>query len=813
MNDYTSGKVWHAVMVGAVSLVLAMVCPFPPLVGTGTVEAARNLTSSALVESKDDTWGIEAQKLSFDQKNKTYLAEGNVRIETYSPLEYYNLRAQSPQQGGAAGRKPSQPSPKPSASSDYQKRIILADWAEMNTLTHTVDLRGNVELRFGQSYIAGDHVVWHLDTETGWIDGGTIYFADTGFYVQSMHIEKTGVGTYLLENGVMTSCELDSPAWSIAYDRLDVTTGGMGWARNMTLRAAGYPFFYFPIVGLPINKDRASGFLRPIMGHSSLNGYMYEQPFFWAFRRDMDLTIYPNYMTERGLMNTFEYRIADNTWGDGIWMFSYLRDQGDPESLADDGYLKYDDRYWFRGRHNFELPYGIEGWFNVDYVSDLTYLREFNKGGASYDFSSAAFHSFTRTGIISDQSAISRESNMYVKRSGDDMLLAMDARYWENLVGAEEDTLQQYPKLTYSIAPVPFYETFPVYYSFDSSMVNYYREEGSSGQRLDLRPRIYYPMRWRNYLNVEPSLAFRSTSYWTGNGEDSSFAGVQSEEDGFKQRFVGDFRFDANTEFSRVFPVVLGDTVAVQNVIRPEIAYRYRHVDENEDIPQFDSLDQLDDFNAIQYGLTAFLITKRHALGGAPSYNDLLRFRLFQFYNITPQFPTLQDPLLYDESFLGNDPTDYTAPGIEKEHFSNVFADVSLSLWDYLSFSSNVSVSPYDGEISRYDYGIILDSTRGQALKVGYRVREDVNIEEIKAAAGIQILPRIGFSAQYNYSLSYDTLISQEYSFSYRHGCWGLRFTVTDENENQTATLSLLLQGIGEFGGGFSPASGVSVKK
>ena len=105
---------------------------------------------------------------------------------------------------------------------------------------------------------------------------------------------------------------------------------------------------------------RQSGFLLPFVGDSTLNGFHFEIPYYWAIRPDMDATFYAQYLENRGAMGGVEYRINNAQLGEGVWMFDYLDDQASKSFLAEQGYpFQTTDRYWLRGKQNFKLPWGM----------------------------------------------------------------------------------------------------------------------------------------------------------------------------------------------------------------------------------------------------------------------------------------------------------------------------------------------------------------------------------------------------------------------------------------------------------------------
>src|SRR5690606_5134516 len=103
--------------------------------------------------------------------------------------------------------------------------------------------------------------------------------------------------------------------------RLD-RAAGRGLARNVTLRVADVPLFYLPIISFPINDERATGFLAPIIGSTRNGGLDVATPYYLNLAPNYDLTLTPRLLSDRGLMLGAEGRylgrrsnnLANITW-------------------------------------------------------------------------------------------------------------------------------------------------------------------------------------------------------------------------------------------------------------------------------------------------------------------------------------------------------------------------------------------------------------------------------------------------------------------------------------------------------------------
>ena len=102
-------------------------------------------------------------------------------------------------------------------------------------------------------------------------------------------------------------------------------------ARNMLLRVKGVPLMYLPIIYYPIkDEDRATGFLLPTYGSSTLRGQAISNAFFWAIGRSQDATFFHDWFTRTGQGAGAEYRYVAGQGSYGNFRFYHL-DQHEAE--------------------------------------------------------------------------------------------------------------------------------------------------------------------------------------------------------------------------------------------------------------------------------------------------------------------------------------------------------------------------------------------------------------------------------------------------------------------------------------------------
>jgi len=713
------------------------------LTGSGPFGISRSEVGNAL----SGAWNIEAEKLSHDQNRQLFEAEGSVRLSSGT-------------------------------------RLIMADRAALDMTNRKAELWGNVSIQYDRNWLRGEHVIWNLDTETGWLDSGVIFFADNNFYVQGYSIAKTGPNQFELKEGFVTSCNPAEPEWKFQYRDMTVDTTGNAWAKGVSMWASHVPVLYLPIVGVPVNRARQSGFLFPWAGYSDLTGFDFEIPYYWAFRDDMDATFYARYLEKRGFMAGAEYRINNRQWGEGVWRFNYIRDQADKDFLAGEGYpFQTKDRFWIRGRHNVELPWDIEAKIDVDFVSDRYFLAEFKNGSTATIQDDRIFRQYFGRGLLHDLNSLVRESTIYLEKRTESSLLSMDARYFQQLQdNIDENTIQKLPGFSYSILPQWVGNT-PFYYTLDSSFVNYWREDGDKDQRLDIYPRGYLPLHWKNYIDIEPSVGFRSTSYAI-DWKDSNF-------DNYTQRALGDAKVEMSSRLNRVYPVSFGGLTAIQHSIRPEISYEYAGQTTQGQSPHLDRLDEDQSRNGIRYGFSTFLTTKQMVPDSqgnmVPSYREWLRLRMFQFFNV--QRPAVDDPL-FTTRVLDDGP-------------SPVGFRLDLTPAKYVTLSYDADLDLLGtGEGDAHDLFVTFDSGKGHILRLDYQVRNDLGVNEITTEVFYQILSNVYLNTYHDYSLGQDILFKQGYGIRYYRGCWGFGFAFERDGEDNRFVFTIDLLGIGNIGSG-----------
>ncbi|MCQ0092770.1 LPS-assembly protein LptD [Roseovarius sp. M141] len=208
------------------------------------------------------------------------------------------------------------------------------------------------------------------DLKNGILTGARIVMDDQLQLAATQINRKDGRYSQLYKAAV-TSCQIcaegGTPLWQIRARRVihDAETRQL-YLDGAQFRIGTLPIAYFPRLRLPDpTVTRTTGFLTPSLYNSSLLGFGAKVPYFITIGDDKDLTLTPYYSTQTRTLE-FRYRQA---FADGGIEF---------EGAFSNDDLVSDDRAYLFGRGVFALPQEYVLRFNIEAVTDDTYLVDYN---------------------------------------------------------------------------------------------------------------------------------------------------------------------------------------------------------------------------------------------------------------------------------------------------------------------------------------------------------------------------------------------------------------------------------------------------
>ncbi|RZI31828.1 LPS-assembly protein LptD [Pseudomonas orientalis] len=449
------------------------------------------------------------------------------------------------------------------------------------------ELNGNVRLRDNGALIVGDHAQVQLDTGAAQIDNAEYVMHKSRIRGNALYAKRAENAIIRLKDGTYTTCEPDSNAWQLKGNNITLNPAtGFGTATNATLRVKNIPILYTPYIYFPIDDRRQSGFLPPSFSTGSETGFTLVTPYYFNLAPNYDATLYPQYMTKRGLLMEGEFRYLTKS-SEGQFGGAYLNDDNDERKNQTD-YEK--TRYMLNWQHRGGLDSRLTSQVDYTKISDPYYfqdLKTFEEGVQNRDF-------------LNQQGSLTYRGDSYQAR--------LNVQAYQLSTISQITPYDRLPQLTLN-GQLPFhpgglnfsYETEAVRFDRDLQSGTFTDENGlvsprldsnvlgltrANGTRLNVAPAVEYPMNW-TYGFITPKLKYVYTKYdldLDTRGKNTLGAGetFKSSQD----RAIPIASVDSGLYFDRRTNLFGKD---FNQTLEPRAYYLYVPNKDQSDIPVFDT--------------------------------------------------------------------------------------------------------------------------------------------------------------------------------------------------------------------------------
>ncbi len=189
-------------------------------------------------------------------------------------------------------------------------RRLEADQSRYDQRSGQVNAAGHLYLESPGLRLIGDSADYNLETKQGTVNQAQYRVSgNANLRGAADHAWLLSDQLSRYESILYTTCPPGHSDWSIRASTLELDqASGMGTARHARLRIADVPVLYSPYLRFPIDGRRHSGFLIPSLGTSNATGTNISLPYYWNIAPNMDATITPRIMSERGLMLDTQFR-------------------------------------------------------------------------------------------------------------------------------------------------------------------------------------------------------------------------------------------------------------------------------------------------------------------------------------------------------------------------------------------------------------------------------------------------------------------------------------------------------------------------
>ncbi|NOR54923.1 MAG: LPS assembly protein LptD [Sulfurovum sp.] len=483
----------------------------------------------------------------------------------------------------------------------YDGSVIKANRASYNKSKKLLILDGNVEMiGYNGTKEHSNHM--EIFTQENKVTFDELFLvSENDVWLFSDDVEKNE-GNYTVHNSFLSSCDVGDPLWKMFFKRSEYDTE----ASYMKVYDAkvylwDVPVFYSPYLAFATNNKRSSGLLFPWFGYSNREGFLYEQPIFWAISPSMDLEVNPQIRTNRSVGVYSTFRFVDSPYSKGEVRLGYFKDKAsyvEEENLPDDKHYGFEVNYksskLFSDHYASGFKDGI--YVNVTYLNDIDYLN-LQKNNLTH---------FGETPL--------QESRVNYYTYNEDYYVGLNAKYFiDTRVGVNNDeTLQIMP----STQGHKFLKHFMIdnfTYSADFKLNNFDRKEGATMRQAEVRIPLEFTMAFMDdFLNLSLGEEFYYSKFFFGNGD-----------------FVhDDFQYYSNIHRVKLFSDLTKKYEGFVHVMQPALRY-IKPGDERSSPTEFSQL------NEEQQALFAIgLPEEEYALSlGQYFYDENMKLKFYQRFS------------------------------------------------------------------------------------------------------------------------------------------------------------------------------------
>lgn len=281
-----------------------------------------------------------------------------------------------------------------------QELYVLADTIHYDMQKREVQASGDVRIyRDGNLLVRTHQTHFSLDDKYGVIEPLYLQDTESGLWVSSS-LATTQDTFYTFRKATLSGCAVPNPVW-----RMEASSGSYSDSKkivtlwNPRVYIGDVPIFYFPWFSVSTNMSRTSGLLMPSFVTSSTEGFAFFLPYYIAPKTNWDITLTPQYRTQRGAGGMIELRMLDSGLDRTYAEFGYLYNFDEyMQQFNIKNHSVYGLRFYHLGNRPLqkyfklksELDNGI--YINFAHINDLDYyrLRQINKRVYDMSYTSKA---------------------------------------------------------------------------------------------------------------------------------------------------------------------------------------------------------------------------------------------------------------------------------------------------------------------------------------------------------------------------------------------------------------------------------------
>ena len=634
-------------------------------------------------------------------------------------------------------------------------KLVGADSARYDPEQKALLLEGGVRYEDPSTQIISS------SAEFGYVTG-RIRFEGAEFSLGGSNSRGAADALAINQNGLLTldgveytTCPPGSEDWLMQAKSIVLDTNrGVGTAKGMKLKFKGVPILYAPYLSFPISDARKSGVLTPEIGSSGRSGNEIRVPWYWNIAPNYDATITPRLLTSRGLQLGAEFRyLTERTAG----------------TVAGD-YLPSDDiinreRYQFNFEHQTLFGNGWRNQINLREVSDSQYYEDLG-------------------GSLSVSSITHLNRNVRFDYFSPNFMMLGQIQDYQTIDDAITPDLEPYRRIPQVVVNGSWQTSFGLRFGIDGEIVNFDRDVGVTGWRLNAAPRIDLPIKRPGWF-ITPAVEFDYTRY---DLKDT----LPGESDDPTRKVP-----ISSLDMGMILERTMSNSNRIQT-IEPRVLYVNIPFRDQDGLPVFDTISP--DINLVQLyrknryiGIDRIGDTNQVSIGITSRILDISTGRELAT-------ATIGQTRYFDDRIV-------TLPGATTatSESSDYIAQLRFLLFKNVNFDFGHQWGTGTNDTTKSEARLQYRPANNKILNFAYRFRRD-SLEQGDLSWSWPIATRWNFVGRYNFSLKDEKVLEQFFGLEYESCCWGLRLvsrrfiSKRDGTRDSSFGLQLVLKGMTSVG-------------
>ncbi len=629
-------------------------------------------------------------------------------------------------------------------------RLIKADEAVLDQENEQLDANGNLVFQDSAFTVTAESLQARMQNNSATLKGAQYWLHGQQVHGDANELEITPDNNLLLSETNFTTCPPGDSSWLLEAEKIKIDSSDeWGEIWDARLRIAGVPVLYVPYMTVPVSDKRKTGLLFPTFSTSSTNGVEVAVPWYWNIAPEYDMTITPNYMSNRGLFLKNEFRYLAGDAQQGQINLEYLdKDRsisGNP------------DRYLYHWNHQGAIDKNWRVLADYTDVSDNNYFNDLNS-----DVAQATDNQLSRVGEIA-----------YFQNNWNAGIRVQDIK----VLGETDEPYQVMPQVSFNYFSPSLWQNLD--FSFASEVTNFAHKDAGelslAGQtiptatRLHVEPSLSYPI-YGPAGSFVSELKLYQTNYWQRDFANDSGLSEHVSRTIPQARLYGQINFERQT---KLFDVNYRQT------LEPQIQYLYVGYQDQSDIGLYDTAALQDDF----YGL--FRDRRYAGLDRIANANQVtlgVTSRLFDDHN-EEQLKFSIGQIFYLEDNKVNLLPDLVE---ETPSFSVLAAEMDAKLYEDFYFSGSVQYDTKEQDNKKSEFTLDYRPGANKLVQLSYRYIPDllntntndrVDISQAGIRGAWPIRDDLYFVGNWYYDLNESRSVETYTGIQYESCCWAVRLS------------------------------------